>query len=442
MTTLGSLVGRAVRFVRGRRAGWNAETDRRFHDAIFAAQDHDPFDSAYPGRITIRRFADLASEHVRREASVFDLGCGPGEITCELASRFPAIAFHGRDHSGAAIERARGIAAARGLTNVTFERADIGETPVDRSAGLVTMFDAFHHMVAPDAFVSRNAHVPRWFLIEPAGDALGRWQYRHDLDWVLLELDKLRWRLEHELGEPQPASNVPGAAPPPERHSDAVEFRYGLDDYERFFAGYGMLAVGTASGLNEYPPGVAASTPFRRAFNDFAYAVLADADARLRAADDDLDARHWALYFARGERFPRRRPRGGERVAPGTPLQGPYGATYELVRGPAAMAARSTADFVVRVTNSGFLDWSSDGEAAFNMSYHWRDARGRVAVLDGRRTRLAAPAASGHSVTTNVVVIAPETPGSYSLEIELVHEGVTWLSQAGQPVLAAEVTVG
>jgi hypothetical protein len=75
------------------------------------------------------------------------------------------------------------------------------------------------------------------------------------------------------------------------------------------------------------------------------------------------------------------------------------------------------------------------------MSYHWRDARGVLVVLDGRRTPLAAPVASGQTIATNVVVEAPSAAGRYTLEIELVHEGVTWLSEAGQPPLAVAVDV-
>jgi len=441
MTRIASLLGRAVRFVRGRRAGWNAETDRRFHDELFAAQHHDPFDAAYPGNITIRRFADLAGPYVARESEVHDLGCGPGEITCELARRFPSTRFRGLDHSAAAIDRATRLAEGAGLANVTFDRIDVGTARVDDGVGLVVMFDAFHHMLDPKAFLARNAHVPRWFLVEPAGDALGRWRYRHDLDWVLLELDKLRHRVEHELGEP-PTTSTPDAAPPPSTHdTDAVENRYSLDDYEQLFDGYGLHAIGTTAGLNVYPPGPPATTAWRRTFNDFAYRVLTDADARLLSTGDDLDARHWAIYCSRGEQFPRRRPKGGDAAGPGMPLQGPYGARYELVRAPDEIVSGSTANVVVRVVNTGFLDWSSDGSSIFNMSYHWRDAGGTVAVLDGHRTPLSAPVASGQSVTTNVVVIAPAAPGRYTLEIELVHEGVTWFSQAGQPTLTLSMRV-
>ena len=82
---LDSLLGRLSRYLRRLRAGWTPDSDRAFHDQIFQGQDYDPFDPAYPGNITIRRFADLASEYVAQSQSVADLGCGPGEITCELA---------------------------------------------------------------------------------------------------------------------------------------------------------------------------------------------------------------------------------------------------------------------------------------------------------------------------------------------------------------------
>ena len=41
--------------------------------------------------------------------TLVDLGCGPGEITCELARRHPSVAFTGFDHSPVAIERAGSV---------------------------------------------------------------------------------------------------------------------------------------------------------------------------------------------------------------------------------------------------------------------------------------------------------------------------------------------
>ena len=311
-----TLVRRLARHVKARRAQWTAETDRAFHDAIFAAQDFDPFDPAYPGRITIRRFADLASPYVAQAGSVADLGCGPGEITCELAARFPSIRFTGWDHSQAAIDRARHLASSKALTNVDFAMADIGRMRVPDRSDLAMMFDSFHHLPQPAQFVASNTHVPRWFLVEPAGDALGRWRYTVDLDWVLQELDKIRWRLEHQL-------NVTAAAPrdraakseePAPGPDGAVEFRYALDDYLGFFDGYGVSAVGTSAGIVKYPPAPHIGSPLRKAFNEFSYQLLCDADAALRSRDEDLAARHWAIYCARGETF---EAAGAAAAAPG-----------------------------------------------------------------------------------------------------------------------------
>src|SRR5215210_8453860 len=81
---------------------WNPAADREFHDALFGVQRYDPFSFGYPGYITIRRFAELTELRLAGVRHAVDLGCGPGEITCELARRNPQISFTGVDHSEAA----------------------------------------------------------------------------------------------------------------------------------------------------------------------------------------------------------------------------------------------------------------------------------------------------------------------------------------------------
>ena len=104
-------LSRPVRELRWRLAKWSTSSDRAFHDSVFSALQHDPFSPSYPGNLTIRRFADLAARHLGGVRSVLDLGCGPGEITCELARRHPSVAFTGFDHSPVAIDRARSTRA-------------------------------------------------------------------------------------------------------------------------------------------------------------------------------------------------------------------------------------------------------------------------------------------------------------------------------------------
>lgn len=55
---------------------------------------------------------------------VLDVGCGTGQTTREAAGMAPAGSALGVDLSAPAIERARRLARAEGLHNVTFERAD------------------------------------------------------------------------------------------------------------------------------------------------------------------------------------------------------------------------------------------------------------------------------------------------------------------------------
>jgi ubiquinone/menaquinone biosynthesis C-methylase UbiE len=55
---------------------------------------------------------------------VLDVGCGSGQTTREAARMVPEGSVLGVDLSALAIERAREVARAEGLGNVTFERAD------------------------------------------------------------------------------------------------------------------------------------------------------------------------------------------------------------------------------------------------------------------------------------------------------------------------------
>ena len=61
---------------------------------------------------------------VQAHEQVLDIGCGLGQTTCEAARLARAGGALGVDISEPAIERARELAQAQGVRNVTFERAD------------------------------------------------------------------------------------------------------------------------------------------------------------------------------------------------------------------------------------------------------------------------------------------------------------------------------
>ena len=418
---------------------WSSSGDREFHDALFGSQRYEPFTFAYPGYVTIRRFAELAGRHLGGVRRVMDLGCGPGEITCELARRNPQIAFVGLDHSATAIARASEHRANLKLTNVTFETGDImGFTAEDVDA--VLMFDSFHHLLDPAAFVqSLRPRVARFVLVEPAGDWLGGWQKTLDMDWIVPAIDDIRARLVYQLNLPD------GTSAPPEgwaAQGHPVEHRYTQSDFHRFFDGYGIQARGTLAGVESYPPRPYAGLPLREAFGEVAYRTLTSIEELLVRENLDLHAKHWVICAERGEPHRLRTP------APLNPRPhqlvagGPYAIEYLEAHGPSTIAAGSTFAISLVIRNTGWRTWRSDDPAhPVLASYHWIARDGTLAVEDGRRTPLPHALAPGETLAMTCHVEAPPARGRYELALDLVEEGVTWFSRAGAPMRRMRVGI-
>jgi len=433
-----------ARALRRRTAGWSAGDDRAFHDALFSAPAHDPFSVTYPGNVTIRRFADRADPYVRGAGTVVDLGCGPGEITCELARRHPATRFLGVDHSAMAIEQARRNAGRLDVANVTFDVADISSYALPGRTDLVTMFDAFHHLLDPAGFVRRlSADADRFLLIEPAGDRLGRWRRTADFDWIASEIDKIRLRIEHELGA-TPAAAAASPEPPATATGRAVENRYPLTDYEAFFRGYEVEAAGTVAGLDVYPTAPDSGTEFRAEVMEATYRLLTMVDNRLIEAGTDLHAKHWVIHAARGG-APRAARRGQPIAAPppsDVRVQGPWDAHYSDPQVPAEMDAGAEVLAEITVANESWRSWDSHAAAhPVKLSYHWVDRKGTVVEFDGIRSNMPHALAPGAAVRAAMTIRTPAVPGRYVLQIDLVEEGVTWFSRAGTPPCSCQATV-
>jgi SAM-dependent methyltransferase len=433
VSSLWNQVTRPLRELRWQLAQWSPSSDRRFHDDLFAPQQHDPFSPSYPGYLTIRRFADLAMERFDGARSVLDLGCGPAEITCELARRRPDVRFKGVDHSAAGLDRARANAQRLGLTNITFESGDLERftpaTPVD----LVVMFDAFHHILDPTAFLVRvRPFCGRMFLIEPAGRWTGQWDRGHDLDWLASTFFQMADRLEHEF-----AIDVSSAPDPLPRGSqnagtEPTEHRYTMEDFERLFAGYAIDVRGTIAGLEQYGAHSRARSTLRDRMADAAYEMVTATERALVAEGLDLAAKHWAIYAVHGAPpLPHRSP---PRLPPRPPSRGlmpPYAVGVEDWSGPTIVRRGERFQIALRLTNRGWQTWSSDDREPVLASYHWLDPDGRVLLAEGLRTRLPATVLRDETVDVALSVEAPDRAGNAVLAVDLVHEGVTWFSEQG-----------
>jgi hypothetical protein len=109
---------------------------------------------------------------------------------------------------------------------------------------------------------------------------------------------------------------------------------------------------------------------------------------------------------------------------------------------PAPLAPREVARFDVDVRNTGERPWPAAGPKPIVLSYHWRDeASGQLAVFDGLRTRLPRDISPGETVRLRAAVRAPDQPGRYRLQLELVHEHTTWFSEQGSAGYDAVVDV-
>ncbi|KOU13736.1 methyltransferase [Streptomyces sp. WM6372] len=89
-----------------------------------ATGDHTPGTSGYDAELQRHNEVLRRAAGVRLHDHVLDIGCGTGQTTRQAARRARAGSVLGVDVSEPALGRARELARAEGLRNVTFEQAD------------------------------------------------------------------------------------------------------------------------------------------------------------------------------------------------------------------------------------------------------------------------------------------------------------------------------
>lgn len=133
------------------------------------------------------------------------------------------------------------------------------------------------------------------------------------------------------------------------------------------------------------------------------------------------------------------------REVPALPREA-FVARLTLSSPPLVVAAGSRFKVGLLVENRSAVAWPRTGWTSrgrtLSASYHWRAEDGSMAVHDGLRTPLRTALGPGESDRVSLSVAAPERPGAYVLEADLVQEGVAWFSDHGSPVARASVRVG
>ena len=107
-----------------------------------------------------------------------------------------------------------------------------------------------------------------------------------------------------------------------------------------------------------------------------------------------------------------------------------FNATYGGVSLPTLLNS-TTYTIPVPVSNSGVATWNATGPNLVDLSYHWTDPTGTVVVWDGTRTPLPADVAPSTSTSIAASITTPKAPGTYTLTVDLVREGVAWFASLG-----------
>jgi phosphoglycerol transferase MdoB-like AlkP superfamily enzyme len=125
------------------------------------------------------------------------------------------------------------------------------------------------------------------------------------------------------------------------------------------------------------------------------------------------------------------------------------GRAFTVLEGiaPRVMMAGSESVVELVLHNDGSRTWTADGVVA--AAYHWlgREGegvrpKGQSVYWEGRRTSFPAVVRSGETVAIEVVVVAPDRPGLWRLQWDLVEEGVCWFSdRAPEPLPSFRVLV-
>ena len=135
----------AERFQDGEGFGWHE------HDPELFLGTEQFFRPGYRAHLVAEWIPALegVDEKLRRGGKVADVGCGHGISTVLMAQAYPESTVYGFDYHEASIERARGIAAADGVSaNTELEVASAKDFP-GTGYDLVCFFDCLHDMGDP-----------------------------------------------------------------------------------------------------------------------------------------------------------------------------------------------------------------------------------------------------------------------------------------------------
>ncbi len=106
-----------------------------------------------------------------------------------------------------------------------------------------------------------------------------------------------------------------------------------------------------------------------------------------------------------------------------------YRAAYQPAQTTLHVTAGDVITTSVTIENRSVQTWSARGPQAVALSYHWLSAdRSGLVSYEGLRTALPRDLRPGETISVEARVRPPAAPDAYTLQWDLVQEGVTWFS--------------
>lgn len=135
---------------------------------------------------------------------------------------------------------------------------------------------------------------------------------------------------------------------------------------------------------------------------------------------------------------------GLERVLKPLPDSG-FKAQLTIASPPAKLGRGQRADVTVRVKNTSDTTWpvrgrAGDGIFQVNLGDRWIGADDKDVKAD-ERVFLPRAVKPGEEVELTLGIVAPDTPGEYTVEVDMLQEGVSWFFKKGSKSARFKVTV-
>ncbi|WP_345374263.1 class I SAM-dependent methyltransferase [Frondihabitans cladoniiphilus] len=136
-------------------------TEKTEHTEKYTHGHHESVLRSHSWR-TVENSAAYLLPHLAPGLSLLDVGAGPGTITVDFAERLAPGQVVGIDQSAEIVEQAAALAETRGLTNVSFQAADLYELPfADDTFDVVHAHQVLQHVSDPVAALREMRRVTK-----------------------------------------------------------------------------------------------------------------------------------------------------------------------------------------------------------------------------------------------------------------------------------------